>query len=112
MSEETTPKKVEIDVFKPDAIINIEVSGYFVMVLQNILFKLSNQMGNEAVKTAMEKFKDATQPPSDLDELILFTVISLVSECEQAAIKQNKTVKEEMTAEEVLKRMNFDVSES
>lgn len=112
MSEETTPKKVTIDTFKPDAIINIEVSGYFVMVLQRILFLLTNQMGAEAVKVAMEKFKDASQPPSDLDELMLFTTVSLVTECEQAAIKQNKTSKEDITPEELFSRMNIDVSES
>lgn len=110
MSEEK--KTIPIESVKPESLITIKVSGHFLVGLQSSLMGVSNRLGADRVKECMEKFAEGKEPPADLDEQLLFVLISLVRECEKNAAEQGLTQKVDMTPAELAAYIGIDISES
>lgn len=101
MSEET-PKTFKIPHVKVDAIFTIDISGAFLKKCQHLLFMLSQQMGEERINIAVEKFKNTDINACSVEEDTFFIMIALIREMEQQAQNQGKTEIKEIGPEELL----------
>lgn len=99
MSDEK-PKTYKIATVKNDAIVQISVSGAFLKKCQYLLMSISTELGEEAMKEALERFKNQDVNPVNSQESALFIMLGLVSEIEKEAVAQKKIEVKEITAEE------------
>ena len=63
---------------------------------------ISTEIGEEAMKEALERFKNQEINPANSQESALFIMLGLVSEIEKEAVEQKKIDVKEITAEEFI----------
>lgn len=88
-------KTLSVPSVKPDAIITIEVSGYFLKQLQMTLIAMGEQRTPEEFKAVLEKLK-ANEPADDLYEIQVHLILSLVATLEKNAMAQDKVTYTDM----------------
>lgn len=79
-----------------DAIMTIEVSGYFHKQLINLLVGLGETRSADEFNKVLARLKD-DNPPEGLFELNVDLVLSLINDIEKAAKEQNKIVYKDIT---------------
>jgi hypothetical protein len=91
----------EIDVIKPDVLIDVQISGAFYMRLQNLLFYILSQKGEQEVNDILSKLDPVTPTKTD-DAYIqsLETILVLITSVEQNAKTQGLISKHEMEIKE------------
>lgn len=103
--ENQEPKKPETithPVIKPEAIIKIEVSEFYLRRCQKLLIALSGHMGNDKFIETLKKLEEE-KPLETLDEAILDVVLPLVNTIEQAAKEQGFVEEKTFTPEDMMK---------
>jgi hypothetical protein len=91
----------EIEVIKPDIMIDAKISGAFYMRLQNLLFFLLSQKDEKSVTEALSKL-DPTKPVETGDGYVqaLETVLVLITSLEENAKTQGLVSKEQIEIKE------------
>lgn len=87
--------KITYDTIKPDAIIDIQISGTFYRRMVDLLTMLGESVPLEDFKKVLDKLK-ANNPAEDMFEFNVHTLMSLIYEVEKQAKAQNKTSTAEM----------------
>lgn len=80
-------KKVQIPFIPNDAIVKVDISGYFYKKLQTVLIGLGNQKSAEDFKAVLEKLK-TDESPSDVYEAQVHVITALVISIEKSAMEQ------------------------
>lgn len=70
-----------------DALVSIKISGAFYQNLQQLLYVIAEQKSVDEFSKAVAKIKD--NPPSDMYEFQLATVLGIIFEIENCAKEQN-----------------------
>lgn len=102
METPETPKKYKFINIPDNAIVTVEMSGFYIKNIQAILIKLGEELGKEGLKRILEKLKDG-KPPETVQEALVYSLVALVDTAEVAAKEQNKTIIEEYTEEQIRK---------
>jgi len=92
-------KTIKVPSVEADAIITIEVSGFFLKKLQMTLVALGEQREPAEFKRVLEKLK-ANDPPEDLYEMEVHLLTAMVASVEKAAIAQNKVTYKDMEVDD------------
>lgn len=87
--------KITYDTIKPDALIDIQISGTFYRRMVDLLTMIGESVPLEDFKKVLEKLK-ANNPAEDMFEFNVHTLISLIYEVEKQAKAQGKTTLAEM----------------
>lgn len=89
-------------VVKPNAIITIEVSEYYLRRCQKLLIALGGHMGEEKFMEALNKLKE-DRPIETFEEGVLDVVLPLVDSIEKAAEAQGMVETKTFSAAELRK---------
>ena len=81
--------KLKLPVIPDDAIIKIEISGYFYKQLQQLLLATAQTKSPEDLKKVLIKIKENNQY-EDIFEAQVHTLTSLITSIEKAAKEQDK----------------------
>lgn len=100
METPETPKIHKIEIIPDDAVITIQMSGFYIKTIQNILIALASDIGKENLIKVLDKMKN-DKPPETLEEVIIFSLTTLVHTAEEAAKEQSKTKMQDFTEDEI-----------
>lgn len=102
MEEQIKPAPLTHPVIKPNSIIKIEVSEYYLRRCQKLLIAMAGQMGHEKFVEAIKKLEE-DKPLETLDDAIIDVVLPLVDSIEKAAKEQGFVEEKTFSHEEMLK---------
>lgn len=92
-------KTIQVPSVKPEELIDIQISGYFLRQLQILLVGLGEQKSSEELKRILDKLK-GNQPADDIFELQIHVTTALVASIEKAAISQKKVSYQDMIVDD------------
>jgi hypothetical protein len=100
-SNNSIPQKIKTSVIAPDAIVTIEVSGYFLNRIQGALTAMCGEVGERETLEILKRMREDEQVHSTQEEAIgIF--LALVHAIETSALEQGKAVEKELSPEEAL----------
>lgn len=92
-------EKIKIKTLTSDALVDIKISGTFYSSLVQVLTRLGESMPLEDFKKILTKL-GTEETITDLTELNIQVLMSLIYEIETQAVKQNKTTEKEIEVSE------------
>jgi len=88
-------ESIKINVFKPDAIIKLEISSSFYNKLQQLLFALVSEKEPDIVVLTLKELE--TREPQNMWEHHVMIYLALIAAADEAAVAQDLFVKKDLS---------------